>query len=186
MKARDSMPVASTPGRFRRWDATGIPPLLARLVLGGLFIYMGQAKAHDPGAFLKQINEYHLFASESFTSMNLVAAVLPWLEIYCGALLILGVAVRGTSLLVLIMLAAFSAAVGMRAGSIYQAGQLAFCAIKFDCGCGGGEVYICRKLLENAGLLLLSIYLLWSRPLPTRFALFPALFGGGRAPDAAE
>jgi len=32
--------------------------------------------------------------------------------------------------------------------------------VKFDCGCGTGEEFICRKLLENLLLILLTAWLL--------------------------
>ena len=56
-----------------------------------------------------------------------------------------------------VLLAAFTFVVSVRAVAMHQAGDIPFCAIKFNCGCGGGEVMICRKLLENGALILLSI-----------------------------
>jgi hypothetical protein len=49
-----------------------------------------------------------------------------------------------------------------------------FCAVRFDCGCGAGKVFICHKLVENTVLLLLSVWLLTGRgrPLCLRFSLF--------------
>jgi hypothetical protein len=46
--------------------------------------------------------------------------------------------------------------------------------VKFDCGCGAGEVLICHKLVENTVLLLLSAWLLTGRgrQLCLRFSLF--------------
>jgi hypothetical protein len=38
-----------------------------------------------------------------------------------------------------------------------------FCAVKFDCGCGNGTEFICRKLLQNFLLILLSGWLLFGR-----------------------
>jgi hypothetical protein len=35
--------------------------------------------------------------------------------------------------------------------------------VKFDCGCGTGEEFICRKLLENILLVLLTGWLLFGR-----------------------
>ena len=37
--------------------------------------------------------------------------------------------------------------------------SLAFCAVKFNCGCGNGEVIACHKLVENACLILLALTL---------------------------
>jgi hypothetical protein len=60
-----------------------------------------------------------------------------------------------------------------RALAIAATSGIPFCAVKFDCGCGAGEVFICAKLVENAVLLLLSAWLLagGGRQLCLRFGL---------------
>jgi uncharacterized membrane protein YphA (DoxX/SURF4 family) len=148
---------------LRRLDQTGLPLLIARLALGGLFIYMGLEKALNPIDFLKMVREYHMVPEHPPIFLNLIAAVLPWLEVWCGLLLVAGVALRGTALLLLAMLVAFTAAVTLRALNIYHAGHLPFCAIKFNCGCGTGEEWICHKIPKNLGLCLLSLLILLSR-----------------------
>jgi hypothetical protein len=82
---------------------------------------------------------------------------------FCGLLLIAGIAVRGAALVLLGMLAAFTACVAQRAIAIHAGGGIAFCAIRFDCGCGTGEVLVCRKLVENALLALLAAVPVCSR-----------------------
>jgi len=154
--------VSNSPGLLQRLDRTGFPLLMARLGLGVVFIYMGWAKVSDPVEFLKLIREYQMVPQQSYVFMNVLAAVLPWMEIYCGILLITGVAMHGSALTMLVMLLAFTGVVAIRALGMYNLGQDPFCAIRFDCGCGGGEVRICRKLLENTGLILLSMIVLWS------------------------
>jgi hypothetical protein len=57
----------------------------------------------------------------------------------------------------------FTYVVLKRALAIASAQAIAFCAVKFDCGCGGGEVVICHKLVENSLLILLAAALLFSR-----------------------
>jgi uncharacterized membrane protein YphA (DoxX/SURF4 family) len=153
----------ASPGVIRRLDQTGLPLLAGRLVLGGMFIYLGYNKAIDPVGFLKLVREYPMVPESTPVLLNLIAVILPWLEILCGILLIAGVAVRGNAVLMLLMLAVFTGAVALRTVGIYNAEEIAFCAIKFDCGCGVGEVFICKKLLENSGLLLLSLLVLLSQ-----------------------
>jgi len=46
---------------------------------------------------------------------------------------------------------------------IHAAKPIAYCDVRFDCGCGTGEVYICRKLAENAALTLLALLASLSR-----------------------
>jgi len=50
-----------------------------------------------------------------------------------------------------------------------------FTDIKFDCGCGGGEVVIWKKLIENSALILLAVLLLTRKKgmFSARFSLFP-------------
>jgi len=130
----------------------------ARWILGGLFIYMGLNKALHPVDFLKLVRQYELF--QSSYQLNLIAATLPWFEVLCGLLLVLGIAVRGSALAVLTMLAPFTLVVIHRALGIAAAQGIAFCAVKFDCGCGAGEILICRKVAENCALIGLSTFLL--------------------------
>jgi len=135
--------------------------IAARWVLGGLFLYMGLSKALHPIEFLKLVRQYDLLHHHFL--LNLVASTLPWFEIFCGLLLVLGVAVRGAAVMLVAMLVPFTLAVLMRALAIHGAGGIAFCAIKFDCGCGAGEVLICKKLAENGLLTLLAIALIFWR-----------------------
>jgi len=133
----------------------------ARWILGTIFVYMGLSKTLHPVDFLKIIREYHLV--ESHVALNFIAATLPWFEMLCGLLLLGGIAVRGSAVLLIGMLVPFTTSVLNRAMAIQAASAMPFCAIRFDCGCGAGEVIICHKLLENAFLILLSTWLLLGR-----------------------
>jgi len=143
---------------FRSRSAADNFAVLARWLLGAVFIYLGMNKALHPVEFLKLMRQYDLV--QNFLLLNSIAAVLPWFEIFCGLLLLAGVAVRGTAVLLIAMLVPFTVVVSRRALAIQSAQAIPFCAVKFDCGCGNGEVFICRKLLENSLLILFSIWLL--------------------------
>jgi len=153
--ATQSPPAA---GAFKNWSVADWLSLLARLVVGGLFIYMGLSKALHPVEFLKLVRQYD--AIHAPLALNLVAVALPWLEVLCGLLLVPGIAVRGTALMLAAMLVVFTTLIFLRALAIQKAGGVAFCSIKFDCGCGAGEVFICGKLVENVLLLAASVWLL--------------------------
>jgi putative oxidoreductase len=142
-----------------------------RWLLGGLFVYTGLTKALHPELFLKLLRQYDL--TNHSLLLNSIAAGLPWFEVFCGLLLIVGVAVRGTALLLLLMLVPFTIVVLKRALAISTLQHVALCAVRFDCGCGGGEVLICRKVVENVVLMLLSCWLLagFGRHLAARFSL---------------
>ena len=145
--------------------------LLARWLVGGLFCYMGLSKALDPVAFLKLVHQYEMVNSPWL--LNSIASFLPWFEVFCGLLLLAGVAVRGSALLSALMLAPFTVLVLRRALGIAAAQHLPLCAVKFDCGCGTGEVFICRKVVENSILFLLSCWLITGpgRKLAARYSL---------------
>ncbi len=151
------------PSTLRRLDESGVPLLLARLVLGGVFIFLGAKKLGDPVEFLKQIRMFHLLPEEPPVFLNSVAIILPWLEIFTGSALILGTRVRAAASLIVLMLAVFTPAILMRALAIRAESGTPFLDIKFDCGCGTGPVIIWKKLLTNAGLFALAIFGVLSR-----------------------
>jgi uncharacterized membrane protein YphA (DoxX/SURF4 family) len=162
---------APVSGQVRAADVFAV---LARWLLGAMFLYMGLSKALHPVEFLKLVRQYDVL--HHHLVLNLVASTLPWFEIFCGLLLLLGVAVRSAAVMLVAMLVPFTVAVLLRALAIQEAGGLPFCAIKFDCGCGAGEVLICRKLAENVLLTTLSMALLFwrSHRLCLRHSIFKA------------
>jgi uncharacterized membrane protein YphA (DoxX/SURF4 family) len=162
---------------LRRWDDSGLPLLAARLLLGGWFVRLGLLKLADPAQFLKLLRQYDVVSDASPLLLTTLAALLPWLEIWCGLLLLLGAAVRGVALTMLLMLTVFTVAVAHHGAELARERGLPFCAISFDCGCGSGEVNVCGKVLENSVLWLLALIALLSRS--RRFCL------GGRAAAAA-
>lgn len=132
--------------------------VIARCIIGMLFLYMGIVKALQPTDFLKLIRQYDMV--DNYLLLNSMAIIIPWLEVFCGLLLILGIALRGAALLILAMLIPFTLIVLKRALIIQGILNIPFCAVKFNCGCGMGEVYICTKLLENGLLIFISCWLL--------------------------
>lgn len=177
--------MSDRPSLLARADRTGVPLLVARLVLGGMFIWMGMAKTgypelllaktgleHNPAVqrvleaelielggpvhFLKLIREYKIFPDSAWPLLNFTAVTMPWVEVLCGVLLIAGVAVRGAAGVLFALLIVFTTMIVIRGVNIYHAKDIAFCAIRFNCGCGGGDVFICNKIVENLLLTLLA------------------------------
>lgn len=143
------------------FSSMSIVPVLVRWFLGALLVYLGLTKALQPVEFLKLVREYQLFDSPLI--LNAVSSIVPWLEVFCGILLLTGIAVRGTAFVILILLGSFTAAVLARALGVSELNGIALCAVRFDCGCGSGEVLACRKIMENALLMAASGYLVFSR-----------------------
>lgn len=160
-----------------RLDDTGVPLLLARLAVGGMFAYLAFMKLQDPIEFLKLTREYGVLPTDPPILLNLTAVVMPWLEMVCAVALFLGLFRRGAALLLTGMMLFFTPLVIWHAIGLYNAappGQYAsFCEVCFDCGCGTGVVCICYKAAENTALLLGSLVALFSRS--HRFTLDAAL-----------
>jgi len=135
--------------------------VLSRWLLGAVFLYLGLTKAMHPVEFLKLLRQYDL--TQFALLLNSLAALLPWFEIFCGLLLLVGVAVRGTALTLTVMLIAFTLLLWHRALQLQAAWHIPFCAVKFDCGCGTGEEFICQRLLGNVLFTLISAWLLVGR-----------------------
>ena len=123
-----------------------------RCTLGAWFIVGGVMKAVEPVAFLKALHEYQL--AVSFFWLNGIAGVLPWLEVFCGLLLFSGRAMDASALVWLVLLVPFTLLVLRRALILQSLADIPLCAVRFDCGCGMGEIGICAKLAENLALIL--------------------------------
>lgn len=124
---------------------------IMRLVLGVVFIYASYDKILDPSKFARDISNYHIVP---FGLENTVAIILPWLELFIGIGIVLGIYIDGNTLLSAFLLLLFNFL-------IFQAMVRGF---NIECGCGlkEGELVGWRKLIENftlfggACLILLS------------------------------
>ena len=116
-----------------------------------VFIYASYDKILDPSKFARDISNYHFVP---FGLENTVAIILPWLELFIGIGIVLGIYIDGNTLLSAFLLLLFNFL-------IFQAMVRGF---NIECGCGlkEGELVGWRKLIENftlfggACLILLS------------------------------
>jgi uncharacterized membrane protein YphA (DoxX/SURF4 family) len=142
--------------------------LVARLVTGGVWIYAGALKLPDPDASVAAVRAYELLPGDSAVT---VGHLLPILEVVVGAMLVLGVLVRGVAVVSALLFVAF--VVGII--SVWSRG------IEIDCGCFGGGGYnpdatsrYPWEIARDTGLFALSVLLVW---LPrSRWALDSVLF----------
>jgi uncharacterized membrane protein YphA (DoxX/SURF4 family) len=126
--------------------------LLVRIFLGGLFVITSLDKITDPQAFAHSILQYKAVGP---TVAMCTATVLPSLELLCGLSLMLGLYPRGSELLITIMLVGFTILVT----SALMRG------LDISCGCftqdpNASKIGI-KKILENCGLIVLSVWLLF-------------------------
>ncbi len=116
----------------------------ARVILGVVFIYASLDKIQHPGEFAQAIYNYRMVPN---VVINVMAIVLPWLELICGILIIVGVFVRGSALLIGAMLAVFIIALS----SALMRG------LDISCGCftlEGGRSIAANTLVEDILLII--------------------------------
>ncbi len=81
--------------------------ICARMILGILFIYASWQKIADPGGFAQVIFNYQILPAEL---IHPAAIFLPWLELVCGLCMISGFLVRGSALILTLLLMIFISA----------------------------------------------------------------------------
>ena len=96
--------------------------LAARWILGATFLFAAFHKIMEPEGFAKAIYSYGLFPA---FSINLIAIILPFLELFSGFALIFGVYYRAAIIAIFGMLILFIGALSIN----YIRGH------QFDCGC---------------------------------------------------
>jgi uncharacterized membrane protein YphA (DoxX/SURF4 family) len=136
--------------RPRALDAVGT---LVRLGLAAVWLVSGVLKALDPDQTFVAVRAYDVLPE---AGVEVVAAVLPFLEIALGLLLLVGVGARAVAVLSALLLVAFLAGVS----------QAWARGLSIDCGCfgGGGAVdpgnttYV-QEILRDTGFLALAAWL---------------------------
>lgn len=84
---------------------TGAPlTILLRLLLGGAFVFAGVLKIIDPAKFAQDVTNYRLVPDQL---VNLVAILLPWLEVVAGLFVLTGVWLRAATLVLTALTALF-------------------------------------------------------------------------------
>jgi uncharacterized membrane protein YphA (DoxX/SURF4 family) len=149
--------------------------LVARLVVGAVWIVAGAAKLPDPAQSVDAVRAYQLLPS---SLVQPVGQLLPVIEIVVGAMLVLGLLARGAAIVSALLFAAFIIGIA----SAWARG------ITIDCGCFGGGGYdpdatskYPWEIARDAALLLASLLVAW---LPsTRLSLDALLFRRSPEPE---
>lgn len=86
--------------------------LMLRLAMGGAFLAAGWDKAFHPRAFAAALAAYQLVPERLVT---LIATVLPFVELVCGAALVIGALTESAALVLGVLSTVFALAVGTAA-----------------------------------------------------------------------
>lgn len=138
--------------------------ILARLVVGGVWVVAGVLKLPDPAGTVRAVRAYQLLPE---SEVPLVGHGLPVLEVLVGVCLLAGLLTRLSAVLSALMLVGFVVGIA----SAWARG------LQIECGCFGGgagpganaTAAYPWDIARDVGLLLLSGWLAW-RP-RTRYAV---------------
>lgn len=126
---------------------------IARIGLAAVWLTSGVLKAIDPDQTYIAVRAYDVLPA---AAVEVVAAILPWVEIALGLLVLAGIGLRSVAGMSIVLLLVFIAGVSQA----WARGLL------IDCGCfgGGGAVaagqtaYL-QELLRDAGFIVLAAWL---------------------------
>lgn len=132
----------------------------AQILLGILFIVAAWPKLMDPPGFAQALWAYKLFPA---WSLKPLAMALPWLELICGLLLVLGVWIRAAATWIALLLLGFILALSINLARRNPV----------DCGCFSlpGRTTSTEErltdmrlsILRDLGMLVLAILILAER-----------------------
>jgi uncharacterized membrane protein YphA (DoxX/SURF4 family) len=127
---------------------------LLRFGLAAVWLVSGAIKVADPGQFYSAVQAYKIFGADA---AGLISAVVPFLELGLGLLLVLGLGTRLVALVSGLLLLAYIAGVAQSWAR----------GLTIDCGCfgGGGQVaagqtHYLQEILRDIGFLLMASWLL--------------------------
>jgi len=83
--------------------------VIARILLGAIFLYAAYDKILHPEAFSAIVQNYRILAPQL---SNLAAIFLPWLEAVCGLALVAGILPRGAAAIATALMLVFIGALG--------------------------------------------------------------------------
>jgi uncharacterized membrane protein YphA (DoxX/SURF4 family) len=115
--------------------------LVARLVIGLVFLVAGATKLRDPVGFRAAVSNYRILPERLVTP---VARALPALEVLVGVMLVLGILIVPTAVVAALVLVAFAGAIWVNVRRERHIG----------CGCGfAGRQEVSKRLVVRNGVL---------------------------------
>lgn len=164
--------------RFLAWRGHALLALVARVYLAVVFLLACYHKLLDPAAFALDIATYQIMP---LATINLMAIVLPWVELAAGLMLLVGFRARAGALLVAAMMAVFTAAIAIALGR----------GLEMSCGCfasqGAAEDPISwLTILRDLGWLVLALYVLFMDRNPIGIDRLLGRRPGGAQPATTE
>ena len=122
--------------------------VILRLLVGGAFVVAGALKVADPAKFALDVSNYRLVPYEL---INLVAILLPWIEITSGLFVLAGIWLRAAALVITSLTVVFL---------VLIVSALAR-GLNIECGCfetvGGKHIGLVNLVIDSALLVLSAL-----------------------------
>lgn len=120
-----------------------------RLIIGGIFVFASIDKLMNQEGFSRAIYNYKFFPD---IFINISAIIIPYIELFSGLLLILGIFKRGSSFIIMSLLIVF----------IISLTQAYFKGLDINCGCFSLETVgqksdILLRIIEDIIFLIITI-----------------------------
>ena len=122
-----------------------------RLLVGGMFVFAGALKIADPAGFAVAVGNYRLVPHEL---TNLVAVLVPWVEVVAGVLVLAGIWLRAAALVITSLTVMFAVVIVSALAR----------GLNIECGCfgtmGGKHIGLVNLAIDTA-LFGLAALLVW-------------------------
>ncbi len=138
----------------KQWEQDGVLALVARLILGAVFLYASIDKIIHPEEFAKAVYNYQILPD---FLVNLTAIALPWLELILGLCLIIGMFREGSACVATVLMLVFLAAM------IFNLAR----GLDIHCGCfststeGTNDLPMAWYVFRDGLFLLPALYLFY-------------------------
>ena len=136
---------------MKKENILSLSDIVIRVVLGFLFIYAALDKIYYPPKFAEVIYNYRVLPVEL---LNICAIVVPWIEVFIGLTLLLGILVDVSALLLSGITVFF---IAMIITAIAR-------GLNIECGCftldSEGSLVSWKRVVEDVFILTGGVYLL--------------------------
>lgn len=127
--------------------------VFVQVLLGVIFIISASSKLFSPEKLAIVLESYRILPA---FLIPIAAVVMPWVELFAGAMLVTGTLPSSGALVIIGMNLFFIPALSYRALFLARQLGISLFGVDFDCGCGLGENFAWVLILRDLGFLMMG------------------------------